>query len=136
MNHDVSQPNFELPELPVEGNGRQDLHLEAQPARPEQYTGPAAPVAQAAPPLNQNPIAPITMVPVSPIPANGLIAQSQSSPQMADDNDLIEKEWVMKAKQIVLATKEDPYTQNREMSKFKADYLKKRYNKDIKIEEA
>lgn len=54
-------------------------------------------------------------------------------PLEAEDNDLIEKEWVDRAKQIVEHTREDPYEQQRALSQMKADYMKKRYNKDIKI---
>ncbi len=54
-------------------------------------------------------------------------------PMIADDNDLIEKEWVTKAKQIVEQTKDDPYNQNEQIVRLRADYLKKRYNKDIKM---
>lgn len=54
-------------------------------------------------------------------------------PLIADDTDLIEKEWVDKAKQIVAQTNHDPYLQNKEINKVKADYLKKRYNKDLKL---
>lgn len=50
----------------------------------------------------------------------------------AEDADLIEKEWVQKAKDIVSHTNGDPFTQNKEINKIKADYIKKRYNKDIK----
>lgn len=57
------------------------------------------------------------------------------NPQIADDTDLIEKEWVEKAKSIVEQTKHDPYLQNKEMGVMKADYLKKRYNKDVKLSE-
>lgn len=53
-------------------------------------------------------------------------------PVEAEDTDLIEKEWVVRAKQIVEHTREDPYEQQRALSQMKADYLKKRYNKDIK----
>ncbi len=56
-------------------------------------------------------------------------------PLIADDADLIEKEWVEKAKQIVDNTRHDPYSQNKQLTKVKADYLKKRYNKDIKLDE-
>jgi hypothetical protein len=56
-----------------------------------------------------------------------------SYPAIADDIDLIEKEWVEKAKEIVEQTKGNPYLQNTEISRTKADYLKKRYNKDLKI---
>jgi hypothetical protein len=52
-------------------------------------------------------------------------------PGEAADSDLIEKEWVLKAKQIVEHTADDPFRQQEELSKMKADYLKKRYNKDL-----
>lgn len=54
-----------------------------------------------------------------------------SAPLDAADVELIEKEWVIKAKQIIEQTGEDPYTQQRELSKIRADYIKKRYNKDL-----
>lgn len=57
-------------------------------------------------------------------------------PEEANDLDLIEKEWVLKAKQIVEHTMDDPYAQQAEISKMKADYMKKRYSKDIKIAES
>jgi hypothetical protein len=66
------------------------------------------------------------------------ITQSNGLPGMptiADDTDLIEKEWVLKAKEIVERTKHDPYQQNKEVERIKADYLKKRYNKDVKVTE-
>jgi hypothetical protein len=53
------------------------------------------------------------------------------APEFAADEDLIEKEWVEKAKNIVEHTAEDPFKQVEELSKMKADYLKKRYNKEI-----
>ena len=56
-----------------------------------------------------------------------------ATPLIADDADLIEKEWVEKAKQLVDQTKDDPYKQNKEINKFKADYIKKRYNKDVQL---
>lgn len=51
----------------------------------------------------------------------------------AEDADLIEKTWVQKAKQIALETRGDPHNQNKEINKVKAEYIKKRYNKDIKL---
>lgn len=56
------------------------------------------------------------------------------NPQIADDADLIEKEWVEKAKELVNRTKLDPRQQNIALNKMKADYLKKRFNKVIKTE--
>lgn len=54
-----------------------------------------------------------------------------ATPEEAADSDLIEKEWVIKAKEIVEHTAEDPFRQQEELSKMKADYMKKRYNKDV-----
>ncbi len=59
-------------------------------------------------------------------------ATAVTSHLSAQDADLIEKEWVLKAKEIVARTHGDPYVQNNEINKIKADYIKKRYNKDIK----
>lgn len=60
------------------------------------------------------------------------VQASPSSPTVAEDVDLIEKEWVNKAKKIVESTRNDPSQQNIQLNKFKADYLKIRFNKDIK----
>lgn len=64
-----------------------------------------------------------------------VIGALPSTPAIADDTDLIEKEWVEKAKEIVGKTRNDPYLQNQEINKVKADYLKKRYNKDVTLAE-
>lgn len=58
--------------------------------------------------------------------------QAGGMPVIASDDDVIEREWVQKAKQIVDQTKADPYEQEKEVSKLQADYLKKRYGKEIK----
>jgi Txe/YoeB family toxin of Txe-Axe toxin-antitoxin module len=54
------------------------------------------------------------------------------TPSIAEDTDLIEKEWVDKAKEIVEKTRASPYKQQEELAKMKADYLKKRYNREIR----
>lgn len=51
----------------------------------------------------------------------------------AADTDLIEKAWVVKAKAIVEKTRDNPYEQTKEIKKIKADYQKKRFNNDLKI---
>lgn len=53
----------------------------------------------------------------------------------AEDLDLIEKEWVLKAKEVVDHTQGDPYKQSQALSKIRADYIKKRYNRTIKSNE-
>jgi len=87
--------------------------------------------AGAMPPL---PVPTQTQYQQSPQPAAQLPA-ADSNPVIADDADLIEKEWILKAKEIVARTKHDPYQQNKEVEKMKADYMRKRYNKDIKTTE-
>jgi general stress protein 26 len=52
---------------------------------------------------------------------------------MIKDKDLIEKEWVNKAKAIVERTQEDPYKQSEDLTVLKADYMKKQFNKTIKL---
>jgi len=60
------------------------------------------------------------------------VAQDDT-PAVAGDVDLLEKEWVSKAKQVVEDHREDPYVQEKEVIKLQASYLKKRYGKDLKI---
>lgn len=53
------------------------------------------------------------------------------NPIAASDDDLIEKEWVDKAKKIIMQTKDDPYLREQEVNKLQADYLRKRYGKEL-----
>ncbi len=100
---------------------------------PEQSreTLPQSPPVAVPTPVQQ--ITPSGAVPVAGT-AQGVAVQTDD-PLIADDVDVIEKEWVDKAKKIVNATKEDPYEQEKEVSKLQADYLMKRYNKQIKLSE-
>jgi hypothetical protein len=52
---------------------------------------------------------------------------------IVDDGDLIEKEWINRIKQIVAATRNDPYKQSEQLAALRAEYMKKRYGKDIKL---
>lgn len=52
-------------------------------------------------------------------------------PAVAGDDDLIEKEWVDKAKQIISQTAGDPAQREKEVGRLQADYLKKRYGKEL-----
>jgi hypothetical protein len=53
------------------------------------------------------------------------------TPLIADDVDVIEKEWVDKAKQIIEQTRNNPYRQEQEVERLQQSYLKKRYGKDV-----
>lgn len=49
----------------------------------------------------------------------------------ANDDDLIEKEWVDKAKKIIADTRDDPYRREREISKLQIEYIRRRYGREI-----
>ncbi len=75
-------------------------------------------------------------LPAVAAPSNGTDSSEAgpvANPPVAADEDLIEKEWVVRAKKIINDTKDDPYHQEREVSKLQVDYLKKRFDKDLKI---
>lgn len=76
-----------------------------------------------------------------PAPAMSPVAtppmQQPAAVTVADDtaSDELDVEWVNKAKAIIEQTKDDPYRESRELGKVKADYLRIRYNKTIKVVE-
>jgi hypothetical protein len=53
------------------------------------------------------------------------------NPAIANDDDLIEKEWVDKAKKIVADTHDDPHKRDDEVNKLQIDYLKKRFGREL-----
>jgi Txe/YoeB family toxin of Txe-Axe toxin-antitoxin module len=54
-----------------------------------------------------------------------------TNPDVAEDNDKIEKEWVDRAKDIVNKTRDDPWLRDEEVKGLKADYLHKRFGRRI-----
>ena len=52
-------------------------------------------------------------------------------PLVANDDDLIEKEWVDKAKKIVAETLDNPHQRDEAVNKLQVDYLKKRYGREF-----
>lgn len=134
-NYDAGQ-SFELPQPvieqanTVEAGASAPLTAERQSVAVELPTTHAP--ASAMPQIPVAPLAPATQAPASAMPQ---VPSAQPAAQnlAAGDIDLIEKEWVERAKAIVEQTKNDPFVQNKELSKIKAEYIKKRYNKDIKL---
>lgn len=78
--------------------------------------------------------APVTPLPPTPVPVP-VTAQPATDdsvgPTIAGDDDLIEKEWVDKAKKIIATTQNDPYRREQEVTKLQIDYLRKRYGKEL-----
>ena len=94
-----------------------------------------------APPSAVNAMPVLPPLQVAPAPATPVAdntsptTPTDDSPIAANDDDLIEKEWVDKAKKIILQTKDDPYRREQEVSKLQADYLRKRYGKELGVSE-
>ncbi|MDB5177719.1 MAG: hypothetical protein JWO61_102 [Candidatus Saccharibacteria bacterium] len=98
--------------------------------KPMEQQGEAVPAAANATPILPTPIA--IPVPVTPTTADDASLQDGAdAPLLANDDDLIEKEWVDKAKKIIAETKDDPHRREQEVGKLQADYLKKRYGKEL-----
>lgn len=68
------------------------------------------------------------------IPADVATTTKNPTAKIIEDKDLIEKEWVEKAKKIVDANSGDPYKQSEQLTAFRAEYMQKEYNKTIKTD--
>lgn len=84
-----------------------------------------AEVAQAAIPSLPAPIVPLAQDDAT------ATAQTDDVPLVAGDDDLIEKEWVDKAKKILADTRDDPYRREQEVSRLQIEYIRKRYGREI-----
>lgn len=130
-------PNLNLP--PIGGElGPTNLNPELAPRSdtPEKITTPESSLGQG---LKSPPQA-VPILPVyNPIPTTQpTIAQDQPTDNQPiaisdESRDLIAKEWITRAKRIVSQTRDDPYKQSQEFNKLKAEYVKRRYNMTIKV---
>lgn len=116
----ASGEGYQLPEVLPDGS--QERRPEINPGRPSQAELPAQP-----------PAIPVIPAPLTPIPDDTPVAAvpADDNPVSAADEDLIEKEWVDKAKKIIEQTKDDPYKREQEIGKLQRDYIKKRYGREI-----
>jgi hypothetical protein len=97
--------------------------------KPMEQRGEARPSVSAMPPVLPTPV-------IIPAPSTNTddatqAAMTDDGTLVAKDDDLIEKEWVDKAKRIITETKDDPHRREREVGKLQADYLRKRYGKEL-----
>lgn len=102
---------------------------------PEMATQPTPTFSVSPPQTTTQPIQPVAQPYITVNQAAPAPVAQDTSALIADDADLIEKEWVLKAKAIVAQTVHDPNLQTKEIGKVKAEYLKKRYNKNLKQDE-
>ena len=126
-----SSPEYQAPRPDIE---HQPLSPETAGERSHEREQQPAPVEQASAPPPAMPL-PLPL-PVVPVPVAVQPAQDKTvGPTIAADDDLIEKEWVDKAKKIIAETRDDPYRREQEVSRLQADYLKKRYGKELGVSE-
>lgn len=79
-----------------------------------------------------------TVLPAPVISTDPLITDNTTivgNPAVANDDDLIEKEWVNKAKKIVAETQNNPHLRDEEVNKLQVDYLKKRFGRELGVAE-
>jgi hypothetical protein len=125
-------PSTELPEYSFNsGNGNQsnqENHLPTPEFAPIANASLPGPINSFTQPVPQQPV---------PVPVNLVPTPSTTQASSSDDenNDALDREWVIKARNIVERTHTDPFMESSEISKVKADFLKSRYNKDIKLAE-
>lgn len=72
-----------------------------------------------------------------PAPQQPSTAQQQSisGSLQATDGDKIEADWIKLAKEVIRQTNGDPYTKQKRINTLQSEYLKKRHNIDIKVDE-
>lgn len=129
------KPKFEVPPVPSGYEAQRQLAMEN---RPDEEGGAGK---QQSPHTNTALAPPVPPTITIPVVTKADDTDDSSSPALtkdlpADDVDLIEKQWVERAKAIVKRTQNDPYTQKKEISKAGADYIKKRFNKSIPTDDA
>ena len=105
-----------------------DAQIERGQERVEQVAEARAMVSDAA--ASAVPVAPVA--PVVPVQDPSQASSSVSAtPLVAADEDLIEKEWVDKAKEIIEQTQGDPHARTQKVNELQRDYLQKRYGKVV-----
>ena len=130
-------PNFELPGTPpaesLEGDDQRQEKGQEAPTAPAEQAGKQAP-APALPAVPDDiPAADTPVIGAPAADATALPVSNASHP--ADDSERIEPVWVDKAKAVIAQTHDDPYQQKHQMSQVKAQYIQKRFNKQIKTDE-
>ena len=120
--YDYGPRNYES----IEENGsHEDIEQRREASSYERYKPVPFPVAQnqvaGQPVLQQN--TQIVQVADNSVP--------MKYPISANDDDNIEREWVDRAKQIIVQTRDDPRAREKALDALRRDYLEKRYGKKL-----
>lgn len=99
-------------------------------------TPEATPSKQTSAPVTslQSVLIPDSPAPAIPVPVDDTTVSTLPSHQ--DNSDQLGKHWLERTKGLIEETKEDPFKQKNEVSKIKAEYIEKRFNKKLKVDDA
>lgn len=82
----------------------------------------------------------VVIPPILPTVNDSISGSAQSStsshPKVAEDVDLIEKEWVDRAKKIISETQNEPHLRDKQVTELRESYKNKRYSKGDKALES
>ena len=126
MNYEQS-PSLPAPTPELVPGAAPEVFPDHEPARIEREP------AQAPPQPMPDPV----VTPVLPQPVIGADDSAVTPtaitdvPDTAADDDLIEKEWVNKAKHIIAQTIDDPRAREEAVGQLQREYLRKRYGKEL-----
>ena len=131
MNPELPQVRPPVESLPPASSGELRLDADVNQVETEKRSAerPAVNVANSQMPATALPTIPAPAPPAVQAPAS--TTSTDDTPLIAGDDDLIEKEWVDKLKRIITLTRDDPYERARVIAQLQADYLKKRYNREM-----
>ncbi len=133
------EPGFNMPRVsPEQAPSLPPVSPELSPPGVQYERGPISPEREPLPQQSQEGVAPAPAVaaPALPQPASTSTTDDPAAlltsvPDVAADDDLIEKEWVDKAKRIIAETADDPYRREQAVSQLQREYLRKRYGKEV-----
>jgi len=119
-------PQMESYEVPPNFASPETLHT-VSPERVEQRS--AVELAPPPPPVAA-PLQQVAMPTIQPL-VDDTLSPLVANPTAANDDDVIEKEWVDRAKQVILQTKDNPYAREKAIGELQRDYLSKRYGRQV-----
>lgn len=127
-------PSFYIPEQGISSQGGEKVAIgnELPVGRNEQRERQIGQNVEAVAQQPQQPVVSSLPAPVAVDDTTQIVTPStNATPLVAADDDLIEKEWVDKAKQVISETKDDPYRREQEVKKLQNEYILKRYSHKI-----
>jgi hypothetical protein len=133
MEPETSTPQLGPEQAPIEYG--QSIERAPQPLMPESGIERGAErkeqAAEAAAAIADSGFSPILPPPVNVQPVIIDEPSATIAPIAANDDDLIEKEWVDRAKKIIAETKDDPYKREEAVNQLQKDYQRKRYGREL-----